>query len=99
MVEKNVNTEKIFQILKTLYLYCNNNEKGPLLVSFVASLCKYAGFDKYIKTPEQLKAYRYISEYIIELPKLLSEKDFIFFFYYRDLDLDVSFHTYACSDS
>lgn len=99
MVEKNVNTEKIFQILKTLYLYCNNNEKGPLLVSFVASLCKYAGFDKYIKTPEQLKAYRYISEYIIELPKLLSEKDFIFLLENRDLALDVALQTKAGNDS
>lgn len=99
MAEKNVNTEKIFQILKTLYLYCNNNEKGPFLFSFVASLCKYAEFDKYLKTPEQLKAYRYISEYIIELPKLLSEKDFIFLLENRDLALDVALQTKAGNDS
>ena len=99
MAEKNVNTEKIFQILKTLYLYCNNNEKGPFLVSFVASLCKYADFDKYLKTPEQLKAYRYISEYIIELPKLLSEKDFIFLLENRDLSLDIALQTKGGNDS
>ena len=99
MEENNNKIGKIHNILDNLFLYCKNNKKGTFIVSFVASLCKYAGFDQYIKNKEQLKAYRYISENIIELPKLLSVNDFNFLVENKDLFLDFALQNKIGNDS